>query len=100
MLHDILIIDGKVSVALQGKIYVEEATMIREKLFPYIEKGYTHFVFNMFNVDYIDSSGLGVLVAIHKRAAQNGGKVEIHGLHGEVKELFELTRLNKVFEIQ
>ena len=51
-------------------------------------------------VDYIDSSGLGVLVAINKRTLQNRGKLIIKGINGLVKELFELTRLTKVFEIQ
>lgn len=83
-----------------GSIYVQEATVIRETLKQYIDKGNKNFVINMSQVDYIDSSGLGVLVAVQKRAVQNGGKVIIKGLKGKVKELFELTRLTRVFEIQ
>ena len=63
-------------------------------------KGHNMFIVDLGAVDYIDSSGLGTLVAIHKRALQNGGCVVIKGLHGLVKDLFEMTRLNKVFEIQ
>ena len=63
-------------------------------------KGHKTFIIDLGGVDYIDSSGLGTLVAIHKRALQNGGSVVIKGLHGLVKDLFELTRLDKVFEIQ
>ena len=51
-------------------------------------------------VDYIDSSGLGTLVAIQKQALQHSGGVTLKGIHGLVKDLFELTRLNKVFDIQ
>ena len=74
--------------------------MLRQKLLNHIDKGHNRFVVNLSNVDYIDSSGLGVLVAIHKRSLQHGGSVAISGLKGTVKELFELTRLNKVFEVQ
>lgn len=90
----------QVAVTLTGSIYVEEATSLREQLLGYIEQGHSNFCINVAGVDYIDSSGLGVLVAIHKRALQHNGKVIIKGLTGVVKELFELTRLNKVFELQ
>ncbi|WP_135551792.1 STAS domain-containing protein [Paenibacillus cymbidii] len=100
MIHHVQIEGGLVIVALKGKIYVDEATVIREKLFRYLEQGYNEFVFHLFDVDYIDSSGLGVLVAVQKRALQAGGGVTIKGLQGEVKKLFELTRLTKVFAIE
>ncbi|HWR41623.1 STAS domain-containing protein [Sporomusa sp.] len=99
MLQEFTVVNNEVHVTLSGSIYVEEATAIREKLIEYIDKGFRQFVITMQNVDYIDSSGLGVLVAVQKRAVQNGGGVAIKGIRGIVKELFELTRLTKVFEI-
>lgn len=51
-------------------------------------------------MDYIDSSGLGVLVAIQKKALPRKGNVTLVGASGIVKELFELTRLNHVFSMQ
>ena len=66
----------------------------------YIEKGHKNITINLGGVDYIDSSGLGTLVVIQKRALQNGGSVVIKGLRSLVKDLFVLTRLDKVFEIQ
>lgn len=100
MFLDVRVFDRQVKITLRGKIYVDEATIIREKLFPYMDKGYKQFVFNLCDVDYIDSSGLGVLVALQKRAHLHGGGVVIQGLKGDVKEQFELTRLTNVFEIQ
>ena len=92
--------NGQVMVTLSGKMYVEEATILREKLLIFMEEGYKEFVIKIAHVDYIDSSGLGVLVAIQKRALQMRGSVAIVGATGIVKELFELTRLNKIFEMQ
>lgn len=90
----------QIDISLEGKIYGDQATLLREELFPYTEKGLCNFIFHFDNVDYIDSSGLGVLVAIQKRAIQNGGRVKIKGLKEELKDLFELTGLTKVFDIQ
>ena len=100
MIQEITVTDNHVVVNLSGSIYVEEAAQIRESLIGYIEKGHKTFVVDLGNVDYIDSSGLGTLVAIQKRALQNGGSVIIKNQKGLVKDLFELTRLTKVFEIQ
>ena len=100
MIQEITVTDTNVLVSLSGSIYVEEAAQIRESLIGYIEKGHKTFLIDLGEVDYIDSSGLGTLVAIQKRALQNGGSVVIKGLKGLVKDLFELTRLTKVFEIQ
>jgi len=94
-------IDNKqVVVMLRGSMYVEDAAVLREDLLGHITKGYNTFVLDMSALDYIDSSGLGVLVAINKRALQAGGSVILVGLKGVVKELFELTRLHKIFKIQ
>ncbi len=90
----------EVIVTLVGSIYVEDAVILREKLIALVESGYRQFVIKLHGVDYIDSSGLGVLVAIQKKALQKQGGVTLVGAKGVVKELFELTRLNKVFSMQ
>lgn len=100
MAFDVQADKQEVRVSLEGKIFVEDAAQLREKLLDLIAAGYRRFVINMSKTTYIDSSGLGVLVAIHKRAIENGGGVVIQGLQGAVKELFLMTRLNKVFDIE
>ena len=100
MIQETTVVENQVLVNLSGSIYVEEAAQLRESLVGHIDKGHKTFIIDLGGVDYIDSSGLGTLVAIPKRALQNGGSVVIKGLHGLVKDLFELTRLDKVFEIQ
>jgi anti-sigma B factor antagonist len=90
----------EVIVTLAGSMYVEDAAILREKLIVFMESGYKTFIIKLNGVDYIDSSGLGVLVAIQKRALQKKGGVTLIGANGIVKELFELTRLNHVFTMQ
>lgn len=89
-----------VIITLVGSMYVEDAAVLREKLMAFIESGYKQFTIKLHEVDYIDSSGLGVLVAIQKKVLPKEGHVALVGAKGVVKELFELTRLNKVFTMQ
>jgi anti-sigma B factor antagonist len=90
----------RILVKLDGQMYVPDAAMLRERLLQLVEKG-THSVdVNMSRLDFIDSAGLGVLIGIHKRLMERGGHMTLTGLRGSVKELFTLTRLDKVFDIQ
>ena len=100
MIKQIQLVDNQVQVILQGDLFVEEVVTMRETLFGYIENGHAIFLIDFSAVDYIDRTGLGTLLALQKRALQHGGSVTIKGLHGLVKDLFEMTRLNKVFDIQ
>lgn len=93
------IVDKKIVIKLEGSLYVEDALLLRTKALEYFAKGHKNFLIDLSQVDYIDSSGLGVLVALQKRALEQQGVLQLHGLSGVVKELFELTRLNKIFEI-
>jgi len=100
MRQEINILGNQVQVNLFGSLYVEEASILRKNLLCHIDKGYKDFLVNLAGLDYIDSSGLGVLVGIQKRAVERGGGIVISGLKGTVKDLFELTRLTKVFEVR
>lgn len=99
MSFEISVNQQEVLVIVEGRIFVEDAAQLREKLLELIDQGHRRFIIDMHKAMYIDSSGLGVLVAIHKRAVENGGGVVIRGLQGVVKDLFLMTRLNKVFEM-
>ncbi|PRO65920.1 STAS domain-containing protein [Alkalicoccus urumqiensis] len=88
-----------VRVTLGGDIYVQDASTLREQLLPYAEEGKSNFVFDFSKVTFIDSAGLGVLVAIYKRAAQNNGGVRIQNPQPQVAEIFTLTRLHHVFSV-
>ena len=100
MIEKIVETENHVLVDLSGIIDEQEASKLRDSLLAYSNKGHNTFVINLEGVDYIDSIALGTFVAVNTRALKIGGKVIIVGLQGMVKELFELTRLTKVFEIQ
>ena len=92
--------EKQLQIILTGSIFVEDAQETKETLTTIIDEGNIDFLIDLSRVDYIDSSGLGMLVSVNKLAVKKGGGVIIKGLQGIVKELFELTRMNRVFEIQ
>lgn len=56
-------------------------------------------VLDLRQVSFLDSSGLGLLIALLKRVAQRGGDLKLAGLQGGVRVVFEITRTSKVFAI-
>lgn len=100
MLQETRIVEDQVQVTLAGSFYAEEARAVEETLTSFIDQGQASFVIDFSQVDDIDNSGLGTLIHIQRRAVNNDVSIKIKGLQGRVKELFELTRLIKVFEIQ
>lgn len=81
------------------RIYVENAEEMREAFKNMQARGEKFFIVDFHQTEYIDSAGLGVLVTVYKRALNAGGSIKLVGLRGDVKNVFEVTRLNKVFEI-
>lgn len=91
---------GQLAVALSEKIYAHDAGVIRDVLVAQIQQGVKHVRLDMSDVTYIDSSGLGVLVTIHKLTKEAAGQLVLAGVQGIVGELLRRTRLDKVFAIE
>ncbi|MDR3590292.1 MAG: STAS domain-containing protein [Negativicutes bacterium] len=90
--------DGTVNIALPVRLYFDEAAVIREAAMTLIDQGKLKFFFDFSNVAYIDSSGLSMLVALHRAVQGHGGKIAVEGLTGTVREIFRMTKLDKLFE--
>ncbi|WP_282936515.1 STAS domain-containing protein [Paenibacillus sp. RC67] len=89
------IIDRTVHVELKRNLRMTEAAWLREELFPYLEQGYCLFSFNFTEVESIDSSGIGILLALQKKAKALGGGISIHGIQEEVRARFEFFSLSQ-----
>lgn len=63
------------------------------------EEGNKHLLVDMKDIRFIDSSGLGALVSGFKNATTCQGDLKLASLQPQVKSMFELTRLHRVFEI-
>jgi len=58
-----------------------------------------NFVFNMQKCEFIDSTGLGTIVACLKSASQGGGDIHIANLQSKPRMVFDITRAHKIFHI-
>jgi anti-sigma B factor antagonist len=77
----------------------EESNALREKLKSLIAGGKKKIVLNMDNIKYIDSSGLGTLVAAHCSAKTQGASLRLCHLGSKFQEVLQITKLLIVFEV-
>lgn len=93
-------IDGVSVVRLDGRIVLgEESNFLRENLKGMLAEGKKKIVLNMADVKYIDSSGLGTLVAAHVSAKTQGASVRLCNLGEKFHEVMQLTKLLTVFDV-
>ena len=83
---------------LEPRLDSAKAPMLRDELLRRIEEGQSRIVLDLSATEFMDSSGLGALVAGLKRLGSRGG-LTIVGAHGAVQRLFQLTRMDKVFAL-
>jgi len=72
----------------------------KEIVFKEIESGSRNLIISFENVEYLDSSFLGALVAILKNLVPKNGKLSLIALNSDIRNLFELTRLDKIFDLK
>jgi len=93
-------VDGASVVVLEGRIVIgEESKALREEVKSLIAKGRKNIILNMSQVEYIDSTGLGTLVAAHVGAKTHGATLKLSNLGRKFNELLQLTKLLTVFEV-
>jgi anti-sigma B factor antagonist len=93
-------VDGVTVVALDGRIVLgEESNALREKVKSLIAAGKKKIVLNMANVTFIDSAGLGTLVAAHHSAKTQGASLKLCHLGSKFQEVLQITKLLTVFDV-
>lgn len=91
---------GHVAVVdLVGKVTIGEGDVVlRETVTELLEAGQRHILLHLEKVKYMDSAGIGELVACYKRAKEKGGTVKLLQPTGKVLDLLQLTKLEEVFD--
>jgi anti-sigma B factor antagonist len=93
-------VDGVSVVALDGRIVLgEESNALREKVKSLIADGKKKIVLNMDNITFIDSAGLGTLVAAHHSAKTQGAALRLCHLGSKFQEVLQITKLLTVFDV-
>ncbi|KHL15116.1 anti-sigma B factor antagonist [Mumia flava] len=86
-------------VAVAGEIDVYTAPRLREALADLVETGHHRIVVDVEKVDFLDSTGLGVLVGGLKRVRANNGNLAVVCTRERLLRIFDITGLAKVFGI-
>ena len=84
-------------VSLRGEIDVYTAPRLRQALIDLVEGGAKDIVVDMDRVDFLDSTGLGVLVGGLKRVKSNEGEMKLVVTQDRIMKIFDITGLAKVF---
>ncbi len=91
---------GDASVlAVSGEVDVATVPRLREKLHSLVAEGSPRIVVDLERVDFLDSTGLGVLVGALKRVRANGGELALVCTSARIRKVFEVTGLTKVFSL-
>ena len=91
--------DGQTVLTVRGEIDVYPAPRLRQAIVDLVDAGSVNLVIDMEKVDFLDSTGLGVLVEGLKRVRTRGGDLSIVVTQDKIVKIFEITGLNKVFPI-
>ena len=86
-------------IEVEGQLIVGNRQELKQGVLEQLEGGDMKFVIDFSNTDYIDSSGLGVLVSLSKKIREQGGDLRLSSLNEDLRTLFELTKLDTLFRI-
>jgi anti-anti-sigma factor len=94
-------IDNIVIYDIKGEIRIGEEmpVVLHDHVKSQIEIGNRYFLFNLEDVKYIDSFGVGQLIGSLTSIMNVGGKLKLTNLIPRIKFIFEVTGLVKVFKI-
>ena len=92
-------VDGTTIVAVGGEIDVYTAPKLRDKITELVADGVYKIVIDMESVEFLDSTGLGVLVGGLKKVRSHDGSLELICTQDRLLKIFRITGLAKVFVI-
>ncbi len=86
-------------VVKEERLDAHNSEELKKELARLFDEGKTRVVVDLKDVRFIDSSGLGSLVSGFKNASARQAELKLSSLQSQVKSMFELTRLHRVFDI-
>lgn len=90
---DVVVLD------LSGKLTAAESRgLVKDKVSGLAARGERRILLNMNNLTYVDSSGLGELVACHLSATRQGSTVKFANIGGRMQDLLVMTKLLTIFD--
>lgn len=91
--------EGSAVLAVSGEVDVASAPRLRERIVGMVADGHRRIVLDLDEVDFLDSTGLGVLVGALKRVRTHGGELHIVCTSPRILKVFDITGLTLVFPL-
>lgn len=89
-----------VKITMPEEVELSNSQDIKRKVYENsFEKNYKKVLLDFSKTKYIDSTGLGIIVAIHKQSLMNAGTTAVINLDDNLKGLFKMTALDRIFNI-
>lgn len=93
-------IDDVAILSMKGKLMGgPETTAIHDMVKELVEEGTTRVVLDLTKVSWLNSTGLGTIMASSTTISNAGGELKIAGLQDKAKGLFSIAKLDSVFKI-
>jgi anti-sigma B factor antagonist len=90
---------GVTILDVQGKLVMGDANvLLKDKVHSLVNQGLTQILIDLGNVSYVDSAGLGGLVAAYTTVSRAGGQLKLLNVTKRIQDLLAITRLLTVFE--
>ncbi len=95
-------LDGASAVIqLTGRLLLGPGCVELEQLIlGLLDRGFQKITFDLSGVTHIDSTGMGRFIDTYSKLKKTGGSVRILGAAGPVREIFKVTRLDSIFQIE
>ena len=96
---DVMEQNGRAVLSVRGEVDVYTAPQLREQLIQLVDAGNRNIVVDLEGVEFLDSTGLGVLVGGLKRVRSHDGDLALVCTQRRILKVLEITGLTKVFAI-
>ena len=94
------LLEGVYVLHLTGEVDAFTAPLLRDALMPLTEENGKKVIVDLTNVEYVDSTGLGILIGAYKSAHNYKSHLQLQGLSSRIKRLFEITGLDEIIDIK
>lgn len=87
-------------IEIRGSLIGDGDTdQLRAAVMDFLEQGNKCLVISLQKVNYLNSSGIGAIIASHASYKKNGGEVRLAGLRNSVQNLLVVTKLIDIFDV-
>jgi len=89
-----------VQLQMRGVLDIETADQLRSRTAELLQTGVVHYLLDLRDLEYLDSSGLAALVALRRQVNPRGGTVRLQHLQPAVRSIIELTHLDRILTVE